>query len=179
MRAHFASDKHRARKTAVTVLTQEEIDLHQLVRDYKSIPCSNLPADIQVQRLQFLKAIFTSGVPLRRSEPLRLLFEKHALKLTSPSHMADYIPALQHHLHSVLRRELRDQFVNVTFDSTSSKADVYAFVLRFMDKDLTMQTRLGKIGLYKECLVSAELGRVLMEFLYSDTGKSKNLRGNS
>jgi hypothetical protein len=161
------------------VLSQEELDLHRVVSEFKSLPGTNLPADIQVQRLQFLKAIFATGVPLRRTEPLRALYERHALKLTSPNHMSDYIPALQYYLQQLLLREVRGQFLNLTFDSTSSKSDVYAFVLRWMDQDLNMHTRLARVGLYKSSLVSAELARISMDFLHSEAAKAATIAAAS
>jgi hypothetical protein len=179
LRSHFASSLHIQNREATVEKSQEHLDLLRVIKEFRPIPSPNLPDDTQLQRLQFLKAIFTSGVPLRRTDPLRRLYEQHALKLTSPSHLADYLPALQHYLNMVLLREVTGQHVNMTFDSTSSKSDIYCFCFNWMDQNLDMQSRLARVGMYQESLVSAELGRVMMDLIFSDISKAARIASAS
>jgi len=167
LEAHFNSHRHQNAKTQGAVAKGVELELATTLQNASSIPEPTLPTDIHVFRLKFLLAILQAGVSLNRSAALRELVEQTAFKLTSSSHLANYIPILTDHLKTSLTKRLKGQFVNLAFDGTTSFAETYAVTTKWLDDNLDLHCKLIRTGLFSSALKGPQLAWLIMQAVLS------------
>lgn len=106
---------------------------------------ANLLVEVQLFRLRTVKAFLLSGTPLQRLEFFRPLVERAGFwrfSLTDHSHMRSYVPKIEATEIHLLKRELRGQFICVSFDGTTRAGEAINITGRWCNADFGLEHRL-------------------------------------
>ena len=116
---------------------------------------------------QFLRC----GVPLKKVDDFRSLFEEGSLRLTHSSHLSDYIPVIHQEEKKKIRAAINGQFISVIFDGSSRLGEALAIVIRFVS-GWSIQQKLVRMSMLTKSLKGEELAREILSALSTDLGVS-------
>ena len=104
-----------------------------------------LPLEQQIYRLKVVRVFLREGVPMSKLAGMRDLLEENALRLTTPSHMSEYIDVVLKEEQGMVAGELHGRHVSVIFDGSTRLGEVINIILRFVDDDWNIVQRLVRL----------------------------------
>lgn len=127
---------------------------------------ASLDPKLHLQRFRIVQTFMLSGTPLQRMRHFRPLFEWLGASLTDHSHMAaTYIPKIEEREFSLLRQELANGYIGLSFDGTSRLGEAINIVGRMCSEKFELQTRLLRFVTSKLHLKASQfcalIGRVI------------------
>lgn len=135
VRRHLQSAKHMTGVQKRQKRLAEGKQLGKTVSAYLAknhVGQSMLPGHHQAYRATVTETFLESGIPLSKlSGSLREILEDGHFSLTTPSHMAEYIPALLEAEMNKIATETKGHQLSVIFDSTCNVDEVFAVVIRY------------------------------------------------
>ena len=132
----------------------------------ENTPGSTLPADMRLFRFEIVESFLNGGIPLAKTDSLRLVLEKHGHRLTSSSHLAIVIPAVLEKEKGKLQEELIDvKETSVIFDVTASLGEALVIVIRFVQENFVPTQQLIRLEILAKALKGEELAQRQMSYL--------------
>ena len=107
-----------------------------------------------------------------------LILEEHGYHLSDRRHMSDMIPFILQHKKEIVKKEMNDKTISVTFDGTSidiyppsnSKlGEVFVTVVRFA-YEWSIQQRLIRMQLLVKTMTGDEIARTVISTLSTEYG---------
>eukprot|EP00967_Tisochrysis_lutea_P032740 scaffold38725_cov28-Tisochrysis_lutea.AAC.1 len=113
---------------------------------------SSLPTEVHFLRYRVVEAFLHAGIPLERLRFLRKLIERNGVaSLTDHSHMSSsYIPQIAAKELEVLRREVHDQRVSISFDGTTRLGEALCMTGRWCTSEFEIRQRLLSLATTKK-----------------------------
>ena len=121
-----------------------------------------LPLAQQVYRVKVITTFLHAGVPINKLDLFRDLLEENVAGRRT---MSDLIPFAYQEEQRRVKTEMHGQKVTVIFDGTSRIVEAMAIILRFVDKDWTIQHRLICLQLLAKLMTGEEIARELISVL--------------
>lgn len=105
-------------------------------------------------RLEVVHAFLSAGISLSKLAPETTLYkflERTAGRhLTGREHLQrDYAPRVRSNEIAILKEEIKDRPICVTFDETTMKWICFCVIFTFVDKEFTIQRRVVRLSQYK------------------------------
>ena len=169
IRNHTVSSKHKKRKEQLVEKQQQDTSIATSLSEYNSeihLKGETLSENHQAYRVRVVATFLKSGVPLSKIETFRELLEEKAYRLTDRRNMCDYIhvPFILKE-ESLIRQEIGNKYLSVTFDGTSRLGEALAVVLHFVDDDWQLQHRLIRCQMLSKALSGEEIAREVISTL--------------
>jgi len=79
--------------------------------------------------------------------------------------MSDHIPFILTEERAMLKRELTDKYLSVTFDGTTRLGEAMAVVVRFVSDEWTLEQCLVKLQMLPKSMKGEEVARELIHIL--------------
>lgn len=116
-----------------------------------------------MKRFKVVQTFLLSGTPLSRMPYFRSLLESDlGVALPNESHLsAVYIPRIEEAEFSLLRQELRGQWIGISFDGTSRLGEAINITGRWCTDDFNLQKRLLRFITAKTHVNSEELASTI------------------
>ena len=67
----------------------------------------NLPDEVRVFRIKFMKCFLKAGVPLAKVDCFRELFEENAFRLTHSNNLYQLIPSIHEEEHTSIKSDIK------------------------------------------------------------------------
>lgn len=109
-----------------------------------------------------------SGTPLQRVEFFRPIIEREGLTLTNHSHLRSYIPKIEAAEFACLKKEIRGQYVSVSFDGTSRLGEAVNVTGRWCNSDFKLTTRLLRFLTAKHHYKGPQFASMITRVLCTD-----------
>ena len=127
---------------------------------------STLPEDMRLYRYELVEALLKAGIPLSKVDSLRPFLEKYGHRLTTRSHLAEFIPTIHQKEIDFVKSEIAaNSAFSVIFDGSTRLGEALAIVVRFIDKDWNIQQRLLKLEVLAKSMNGEELAQRLIQCL--------------
>ena len=168
----YSGNKHRKSKAKLVEKQARERDIasyFKKVDKTEPIAGSMVLMEERVYRIRVVEAFLSAGIPLAKVDCLRGLLEENGLRLTSSTHLYDYIPPLLKQEKENLRAEIEGNSVSAIFDGTTRFGEALAICFRFV-KDGKVQQRLVRLLLLEKPLTGDELAREFLTVLCTELG---------
>src|SRR5262245_4014754 len=107
-------------------------------------------------------------IPLFKLEMVRGILEENSLRLASPSVLAQYIPSILEQEKKAMMKDVAGKQISVTFDRTCRVAEVYCYVIRFIDDSMRICMRLGSLKFLLKPLNGEECAGLFFQSMYRD-----------
>ena len=162
IRNHTVSSKHKKRKEQL-VEKQQDTSIATSLSEYNSeihLKGETLPENHQAYRVRVVATFLKSGVPLSKIETFRELLEEKAYRLTDRRNVF-----ILKEEESLIRQEIGDKYLSVTFDGTLRLGEALAVVLHFVDDDWQLQHRLICCQMLSKALSGEEIAREVISTL--------------
>ena len=143
----YSGNKHKNSKRKLAEKEARERDIASYLKKVdKQEPAAGslVSMEERVYRVRVVEAFLSAGIPLAKVDCLRGLLEENGLKLTSSTHLYDFIPPLLKEEKESLRAEIEGKCVSAIFDGTIRFGEALAISLRFI-KDRKLQQRLVRL----------------------------------
>lgn len=116
-----------------------------------------------------VETLLLSGTPLNRLPFFRPLLEHFADKtLTDSSHMASYIPRIEERELQTLKKEIRGEFLGISFDGTTRLGEAINIVGRFCLPEFELRTRLLRFQTAQGHLNAKQLASLITRVMCTD-----------
>lgn len=110
-----------------------------------------------------------SGTPFHRLEFFRPLLESVGdFSLTDESHLKTYIPLIETQEVETLKRELKGEFIGISFDGTSRLGEALNITGRFCDSSFQLHSRLLRFVTAKVHLKAPQLASLITTALCAE-----------
>lgn len=119
-------------------------------------------------RLRTVEAFLMSGTPLHRLHFFRPIIERAGLSLTDVSHMRAYVPKIEDAEIQVLKKEIKGQFLCVSFDGTSRMGEAINITGRWCSTDFHLQHRLLRFITAKHHFKAPQFSSLITRVLCTD-----------
>ena len=168
---HIQSAKHKDR---VARLRQKEKRNQTIVQALQRFNESNhprgetLPIEHQAYRVKVVRTFLGAAVPLNKLDKFRNLLEESAFSLSDRRHMSDHIPFILAEERAMLKRELTNKHVSVTFDGTTRLGEAMAVVVRYVSDEWTLEQRVVKLQMLAKSMKGEEVARELIHILATE-----------
>lgn len=128
--------------------------------------------DVHLFRYKVTRTFLLSGTPLKRLKYFRPLMEQLAgdKTLTDSSHMAAYIPHIEKQEVDLLKSEIGNSFLGISFDGTSRLGEAINVVGRFCTTDFNVAYRLLRFQTAQTHLNAAQFASLITRVLCTDLG---------
>lgn len=115
--------------------------------------------------MKLLKFFLGAGIPLAKANDphAREFFQDCAQGAVGRGTLSDMIGLVENAEKEKLKEELRGKKIAVCFDGTTTVAEVYAIVVRWVDDPLVIQQRLLHLGFFKQSLRHQHIVAVLQD----------------
>jgi hypothetical protein len=126
---------------------------------------STLPDDMRLYRYELVETLLKAGIPLSKADIMRPFLEKCGHRLTSRSHLAEFIPLILQKEKDTVKAEIvaNDDFP-VIFDGSTRLREALDIVLRFIDQ-WSVQQRVVKLEVLASSLNAEQLAQRLIQCL--------------
>ena len=112
--------------------------------------------------MRVVQAFLAEGIPLAKVDGLRDVHEEHASqRLTTASHLAEYIPLILKEEREAVSRELSGRLLSLIFERTTRLGEAIAVVAPFVDDDWSIKQRLMRLRTVAKSVNARELAQVL------------------
>lgn len=161
---HINSNKHKRAAGAYQTRAEETDRLTAFMNDYYlqnpgEVGSGTAPATI-LFRWTVVESFLNSGTSLEKVEELRPLFELAGHPLTDHSHLKMFIPKILVKEVDLVRAEIADQYLTISFDGTTRLGEAVNLCARFIPADFscvanrclnlsTTATHMDGLGLYR------------------------------
>lgn len=129
---------------------------------------ASLDTEVHVFRLRTVEAFLASGTPLQRMEHFRPLIERNGLSLTDHSHMRTYIPKIEMTEFSILKKEIKGEFLGVSFDGTTRIGEAINITGRWCSQDFNLMHRLLRFVTAKHHFKGPQFASLITRVLCTD-----------
>lgn len=156
----FSGNKHKISKQRLAEKEARERDIASYLqkKEKEELVASTVSVEEQVYRVRVVEQFLSAGIPLSKIDSLRGLLEENGLRLTSSTHLYEFIPVLLKQEEDLLRAEIGGTFVSAIFDGTARFGEALAICLRFV-KDGKIEQRLVRVLLLAKSVCGEELAR--------------------
>ena len=120
-----------------------------------------LPTEQRVYRMRVVQAFLAEGIPLAKVDGLRDILEELAFRLTTSSHLAEFIPMILEEERKAVSHELAGRPTSLIFDGTTRLGEAIAIVTRFVGDDWSIKQRLIRLRTVSMSVNAPELAQVL------------------
>ena len=114
--------------------------------------------------MKVITTFLHAGVPISKLDLFRDLLEENGFRLAGRRTMSDLIP-FAHQEQRRIKAEIQGQKVSVIFDGTSRIGEAMAIIIRFVNKDWSIQHRLIRLQLLAKSMTGEEVARELVSIL--------------
>jgi hypothetical protein len=148
---HNDSIKHTTNKALKVVQAAQSKHMVAMMRSYlekNSAAGGELVSDDKMAfRLDILKIFIQQGVAINKIDAFRPVLEKHSTStLTGSSHLRLYIPALLAEEKRIIRESMCGQYVSIIFDGTTTVAEIFCIVMRWVDNSFVIHQKCAHVG---------------------------------
>ena len=103
----------------------------------ENVAGSSLPANMRLFRFEVVESFLRAGIPLAKLDVLRPLLKRHGQRLTSRSHMNEFIPVVLEKEKNILMEELKDvKETSVIFDGTARLGEALVIIICYIPGEL-------------------------------------------
>eukprot|EP00117_Sycon_ciliatum_P014757 scpid83935/ scgid14881/ len=164
--AHVQSKKHTAAKQTRQGEKMREVSMTQALQkwDKEKRPVGEtLPLQVRAYRLNVVRTLMKEAMPLKKADGLPDLLEKDGLRLTTSSHLTEFIPVVLSEEQDTFKKKIAGRDVALIFDGTTRLGEAIAIVLRYVGDDWKIQQRLVRLQTVSKSVNSPQLAQVLNE----------------
>ena len=122
-----------------------------------------LPEDQRIYRFKVVRVFLCTATPLNKLHHFRGLLEENALRLTDRQQMAVIVPLILANEKSLIKQEISDKYLSITFDGTTRLGEAFALVVRFVDNEWQVKERLIRMRSLAKSLKGEEIARIIIE----------------
>ena len=121
---------------------------------------------MRLYRYELVETLLNAGIPLSKADIMRPFLEKYGHRLTSRSHLAEFIPLILRKEKDTVKAEIaaNDDFP-VIFDGSTRLGEAFAIVVRFIYQ-WSVQQRLVKLEVLARSLNAEQLAQRLIQCLH-------------
>lgn len=109
-----------------------------------------------------------SGTPLQRLEFFRPMLERDGLSLSDHSHMRSYIPKIEAAEFCILKKEIKGQYLSVSFDGTSRLGEAVNITGRWCTSSFEIENRLLRFLTAKHHFKGPQFASLVTRVLCTD-----------
>lgn len=137
LKNHLRSKKHRTKRLKLGKIKPSYTpSVKDVLLSMKEHPAGSTIPQVQIDyRIECLKTWMSALLPLAKIDEVRHLFEKNNYALTDSSNLAQWIPVILKQEWMTLQNEVEGLQIGIVFDGTTKVAEVYCFVVRFVDPE--------------------------------------------
>ena len=161
IKKHVESAKHKKGLSDIAKGKTESQTIFECLqrRDKReNVAGSSLPANMRLFRFEAVESFLRAGIPLAKLDVLRPLLERHGERLTSRSHMSEFIPAVLEKEKNILMEELKDvKETSVIFDGTARLGEALVTIIRYIQENFVPTQRLIRLEILAKALKGEEL----------------------
>lgn len=122
-----------------------------------------------------LRAFLISGTPLHRLQYFKPLFERDGVSTVHESHMAAYIPRVEHREFETIKTEIRGQYLSIAFDGTSRLGEAINITGRYCTDRFGINLRLLRFITAKLHLKGPEFASLITRILCTELAVSPDM----
>ena len=116
-----------------------------------------------VRRVQVVRSMLQTGIPLTKLNYLRLLLETDtSISLTESSHMAQYVPCLGGRVQATEGRSWQGHSLQCNFDGSTRLGEALAILVRYVDPNWKIQQRLVRFHNLAKSVTKSQQARELI-----------------
>ena len=171
--AHIKSAKHNTGKEKLKSKKKKEIEIAEALKAQNSVICpkgESLPDNQQVYRVKVVRNFLSAGVPLNKIPLFRELLEENGLRLTDRRRMSDLVPFILSQEKEMLKNDLAEKCLSITFDGTTRLGEVFVIMVRFVDPNWCIYQRLIRVQILAKSLSGEEMAREIINSLSVEYG---------
>ena len=176
---HIKSQKHLSGKERLRQKAKRERDLAEVLRTYddRNHPKGEtLSMESRVFRVKIITAFLKAGVAINKIDCFRSILEESSYRLTSGSHMAEFIPVVRQEEIKTIQDELTGREISIVFDGTTRLGEALVVLVRFLDSEWTIQQRLTRFLWLAKSLKGEEVAREIISVLAREYGRVQSYR---
>lgn len=170
IKTHVSSDTHKE-KLARWLKRQQGDNtvaqyLHEYFQAHPSEKDSSVADEVQLYRWRVVEACMHAGIPLAKTDEIRVLLERRGIPLTNSSHLGVFIPKIEAFELKRIQHELSDQPLCIIFDGTNRFGDCTAVLMRWCSESFeSIEQRLVALRTVKKHLNGDNLGPFLIDII--------------
>ena len=121
---------------------------------------------MRLYRYDLVEVLLKAGIPLSKVDSLRQFLEKYGHRLTSRTHLAEFIPLIRQKEIDSLKSEIAaNSAFSVIFEGSTRFGEALAIIVRFIDSEWNIQQRLVKLEILAKNINAEELAQRLTQCL--------------
>ena len=177
VKKHIQSQKHIKSKDVIKTSKKKDQSIRDLMARNTTgskAKGSTLPEDMRLYRYELVETLLKAGIPISKADIMRPFLEKCGHRLTSRSHLAEFIPLILQKEKDTVKAEIvaNDDFP-VIFDGSTRLREALDIVVRFIDQ-WSVQQRLVKLEVLARSLNAEQLAQRLIQCLAVEYGIKPN-----
>lgn len=173
---HISCKKHIDSKHQFHNKEARERDIAEALEEHNDsthLKGETLPEEVNVYRVKVVQTFLRAGVLFNKINIFRPLLEENAFRLCVTRHLLDLVPFILTEERKILKIEIKDKYISVTFDGTTRLREVLAIVVLFIS-DWKIQ-RLIRFEFLTKSMTGEEIARELINVLSTTFGIQSNL----
>ena len=172
---HKSSEMHKANKIAYLDSRNDDDEVKAIITEHfltnPTEAQATLSQDVLLFRWRVVETLMQEGIALNKVEALRGLLERGGEKLTSSTHMAEFIPKITDREMQIVMGEIKGEKGCIIFDGTTRLGEAIAALWRQCSPEFVIQTRLVAFRTTETHMSGDALYRLLCTILLRDLGK--------
>ena len=172
---HTASEMHKQNKIAYLDTRNEDDDVKAIITEYFNTHPTEAQATLSPETLLFrwrvVEKMMEEGIGLNKVDALRSLLERGGEKLTTRSHLAQFVPQITAREMEIVQGEIKGEKGCIIFDGTTRLGEAVAALWRQCSPEFVIQTRLVAFRTTETHMSGDALFRLLSTILLRDLGK--------
>ena len=150
VKKHILSQKHIKSKDVIKKSKMKDQSIRGLMARSSKAKGSTLPEDMRLYRYELVETLLKAGIPLSKTDIMRPFLEKYGHRLTSRSHLAEFIPLILKKEKDTVKAEIAaNDDLSIIFDGSTRLGEALAIVVRFIDQ-WNVQQRLVKLEVVQQ-----------------------------
>jgi hypothetical protein len=172
---HTKCDTHRENKKKYFDTRNEDDQVKSIISDHFLVNPTEAQGTLSVDTLLFrwrvVETLMEEGIALNKVEALRGLLERGGEKLTTSTHMAEFIPKIAEREMQIVMGEIKDEKGCIIYDGTTRLGEATAALWRQCNPKFVLQTRLVAFRTTETHMTGEALYRLLCTILLRDLSK--------
>ena len=137
VKKHVSSVKHIKSLENIKKTKKKDQNIKDLLgKTRERAKGSTLPEDMRLYRYDLVEAFLKAGIPLSKVDSLLQFLEKYGHRLTSRTHLAEFIPLIRQKEIDSLKSEIAaNSAFSVIFDGSTRLGEALAIIVRFIERE--------------------------------------------
>ena len=134
-----------------------------------------LAESTRIYRVNVITAMIKAGLPVKKIDCFRSLFEEHTFSLTSSTNLCQIIPLVHKIEMDKIKKAMDKKRISIIFDGTMNVCNAMVIVVRYITDDWVIQECVCRLILLAKSMTGEEVARQIIMVLSTELGTASLL----